>query len=148
MQKRTTTHAEHPMKKILIGALIFFAIVVAPHKAAAGDDSRRDKPLVVMIFDDNCKTWCKQVRPIIDDLHKSYADDAEFAEIDVTFKNLPDAKKKAKELGIGSLLEDTIGNVPMVLVCEQNRLKFTEFVGAKSKDIYEACLKKILAKRG
>jgi len=81
-------------------------------------------------------------------LKKSYADDVDFAEIDVTPDVLQDAKKQAKELGIGGLLPDVTGYVPLVLICSANRKNCKEFVGPKTRDIYEDCLKKILTKRG
>jgi hypothetical protein len=127
---------------------MFGAVAIAPLGAADRDNSQRSKPLVVMIFDKNCKAWCGQVRPMIADLQKGYGDDVEFAEIDVTTPVLSDAKKKAKELGIGDLLEDAVAYVPLVIICESNRKKHNEFVGPKSKEVYEAYLKKVLAKRG
>jgi thioredoxin-like negative regulator of GroEL len=105
------------------------------------------KPLLVMIFDQNCKTWCSQVRPIVADLRKSYSEQVEFAEIDVTQTVLKDAKKQAKELGIGNLLADTVSLVPLVLICGSKRSKdYKEFVGPKTKEVYEEWLKKYLPK--
>ena len=136
------------LARICACVFAFCAIAVLPQCAAEHGGKPVMKPLLVLIFDKNCKAWCSQVRPVVADLQKSYIDDVEFAEIDVTPGVLPEAKKKAKELGIGNLLEDTIGQVPLVLICASARSKdYNEIVGPKSKEIYEDYLKKVLSKR-
>lgn len=115
--------------------------------AADEKNAMQRKPILIMIFDKNCKTWCSQVRPVVADLKKSYETDFDFAEIDVTRSVLDEAKAQAKELGIAGLLPDTLSYVPLVLICEGNRKNHVEFVGPKSRDEYENCMKKIMAKR-
>jgi hypothetical protein len=85
---------------------------------------------------------------MVAELQKSYSEEVEFAEIDVTQDVLKEAKEKAKGLGIESLLPETIGYVPLVLICPADRKNNKEFVGPKKKEAYEDRLKKLLAKRG
>jgi hypothetical protein len=119
-------------------------------RPAAAEDKPAavQQPLCVMLFDDKCKAWCAQVRPMMAELKTRYGDKVEFAEIDVSPSTLQEAKKKAKELRIGSLLADAIGYVPIVIICSPNRKGHHEFMGPKNKDAYEDCLKKLLAKEG
>jgi thioredoxin-like negative regulator of GroEL len=135
------------LTKFFAIAVAFFTTSALPMHAADQGNMPVSKPLLVMIFDQNCKTWCSQVRPIVADLRKSYSEQVEFAEIDVTQTVLKDAKKQAKELGIGNLLADTVSLVPLVLICGSKRSKdYKEFVGPKTKEVYEEWLKKYLPK--
>lgn len=114
---------------------------------AGAENIQYDKPLLVMIFDQNCKTWCSQVRPMVTQLKQAYGEEADFAEIDVTANVLKEASKQAKDLGIGGLLPDMLGYVPLVLICESNRKNYKEFVGPKKLEVYENYLKIVLSKK-
>jgi hypothetical protein len=135
------------LSQIFTFAIVFVAIAVGPLTAADQGSTPAPKPLLVMIFDQNCKTWCSQVRPMVADLKKTYSEQVEFSEIDVTPVVLKEAKTKAKELGIGGLLPDMTAYVPLVLICAPNRRNYQEFVGPKKMDVYEDYLKKLLPKR-
>jgi hypothetical protein len=142
---RQKTVFERIFSALCAAVVAVCAFAFCPSQAADKDKSR---PLLVMIFDQNCKAWCSQVRPMVAELRKGYGEEVEFAEIDVTHEVLKDAKEKAKELGIGGKLGDTIGYVPLVLICSADRKDVKEFVGPKKKEAYEDQLKKLLAKRG
>jgi len=107
----------------------------------------------VLIFDkaEDCKSWTAKIRSTIAELQKTYAKVAEFAEIDVSNidespKAMQAARKKAKGLGIGLLLADAMTCVPLVVITSADRKNYKEFVGPKSKDVYEDYLKDLLSK--
>jgi hypothetical protein len=104
------------------------------------------RPLFVLIFDQNCKTWCATVKPMVEALKPDFDKDVEFAQIDVTQSELKTAKQQAKALRIGGYLADTAELIPLVMIFDGNRKKFTEMVGIKEKGQYEAEIKKMLPK--
>jgi hypothetical protein len=116
--------------------------------AAESDNAPTKRALLVLIFDQNCKVWCSQVRPVVAELQKTYGDQVEFSEIDVTRSVLDQAKEKAKELRIGGYLGDTRDLVPLVMIFSANRHSFRELAGPKRPGVYEEQLKEILSKRG
>jgi hypothetical protein len=113
-------------------------------EATAVEQVRR--PLFVLIFDQNCKTWCAKVKPIVESLKPDFEKDVEFAQIDVTQSELKTAKQQAKELRMGGYLADTSELIPLVMIFDASRKKFTEMVGVKEKGQYEAEIKKMLPK--
>jgi hypothetical protein len=104
------------------------------------------RPLFVLIFDQNCKTWCAKVKPIVEALKPDFEKDIEFAQIDVTQSELKIAKQQAKALRMGGYLADTSELIPLVMIFDGSRKKFTEMVGVKEKGQYEAEIKKMLPK--
>ena len=99
--------------------------------------SDQQKPLVVLIFDKNCKVWCANVRPVVAKLRDAYQDRVDFDELDVTRETLDAAKSKAKELKIGHALEDARSYVPLVMMFSANCKSFQELVGPERR-----CLRK------
>ncbi len=95
-----------------------------------------DKPLVLMIFDDKCKKWCSQVRPILGELKEQYGDKVAFHEIDCSENVLKGANESAKKLGVGGFLAGVLDFVPIVGVFTSKRRLVREIVGAKTKQVY------------
>ena len=136
-----------------VGRTVIFVCLVfmIPQKsivAAEVENDAQQRPLLVLVFDQNCKAWCAQVRPLVSDLQKSYGEKVEFSEIDVTPETMAQSKKKAKDLRILRWLEDVQDLVPLVMIFPGNRHSCKELVGPKTKEIYETQLKEILSKRG
>ena len=104
------------------------------------------RPLFVLIFDQNCKDWCAKVKPVVETLKPGFEKDVEFAQIDVTQSVLKTAKQQAKALRMEGYLADTFELIPLVMIFDENRKKFTEMVGIKDKNQYEAEIKKMLPK--
>src|ERR1700733_12435704 len=117
-----------------VGRTVIFVCLVfmIPQKsivAAEVENDAQQRPLLVLVFDQNCKAWCAQVRPLVADLQKSYGEKVEFSEIDVTPETMAQSKKKAKDLRILRWLEDVQDLVQARLVNWTIRLKMDEQAG-------------------
>jgi hypothetical protein len=103
-----------------------------------------EKPLILMVFDQNCKAWCAKVRPVIAELKQEFSDQSAFAELDVTQNVLKEAKDQAKHLGLGSFVADIQDYVPVVAIFtskdKSTRHLVKEEVGIKSKEAYISVL--------
>ena len=102
--------------------------------------------MVLLIFDQTCKVWCKQVRPVMKELEEQYRDRVGFVELDATESVLADTKKKAKEMGISGYFADAADYVPVVLVFTANRKLVKELPGPKSRKDYESVIQKAIGK--
>ena len=135
-----------------LSALALMASTLVPLSVSAaetlGDDSAalKDKPLVTLIFDQTCKVWCKQVRPVMKELQEQYSGRVGFSELDATDSVLPETKKKAKELGIGGYFSDAADYVPVVLIFTAQRKLVKELPGPKTKEAYQAVIEKAMGK--
>jgi hypothetical protein len=134
--------------RVLVFACLVFTFSQQSLQATEAEPDAEQRTLLVLVFDQNCKAWCAQVRPVVADLQKIYGDRVEFSEIDVTPVAMAQSKKKAKELRILKWLEDVQDLVPLVMIFPSNRHFCKELVGPKTKEIYENQLKEILSKRG
>jgi thiol-disulfide isomerase/thioredoxin len=132
----------------LLSALLvsFAAPAWAAETLSTESTDLKDKPLVMLIFDQTCKVWCKQVRPIMKELQDEYRDRVGFAELDATESVLTDSKKKAKELGIGGYFSDAADYVPVVLIFTANRKLVKELPGPKTRKDYENVIDKAMGK--
>jgi len=107
-----------------------------------------DMPLFVMLFDQHCKVWCTQVRPVLGELQQEYQGKARYAELDTTPAKMKETMKQAKQLEIESYIPDAMGNVPEVLVfTHHGKDLIDEFSGVKAKNIYKASIEKALSKK-
>src|SRR5271170_600375 len=100
--------------------LFVFAILCLcnDHKEAAAQQAvdSAGKVLVVLVFDQNCKAWCSNVRPVMKDLQSAYGEQVAFAELDATDNLVRQTEQKAKELGIRGFFDDARGYVPVVQI--------------------------------
>jgi len=113
-------------------------------QATAKDAEYEEKPLVVLVFDQNCKTWCTRVKPIMSELKQEYGDKVLFAQLDATQSVLPETKKQAKQLGILPFFADFQDYVPVVGFFSSHRKLVKELTGPKSKDEYKVNIDKTI----
>ncbi|CAN5689423.1 hypothetical protein BH10CYA1_BH10CYA1_04020 [soil metagenome] len=118
--------------------------VTAPSIAADLDPEYAGKPLVVLVFDQNCKVWCTKTRPVMAELKQEYSDNVVFGELDSTQSQLPESKKKAKNMGIAEFFADVADYVPVVLVFNSPRKGCKELVGPKTKSDYKLSIEKAM----
>lgn len=108
-----------------------------------------EKVLIVVIYDRSCKKWCEQARPVIKEMAAAYGSDVKVLELDAAPEALPDSKEKAKESGVYNFLRASTDFVPLVgffaANCNERKL-IKQLAGPKSRDVYEAALKKALAR--
>jgi hypothetical protein len=125
-------------RRSFITILFFSIFCVFPCPGKAGDAViiDADKPVVVMIFDDKCKKWCSEVRPILHALKEEYGDKVAFHEIDCSEKVLKAANESARQLGLGHFLGGVIDYVPVVGVFTPKRRLIKEIIGSKSRETY------------
>jgi len=127
----------------LVASVGAFAFSIG-QASCAEEDSK--KVLVLMVFDQNCKKFCKEVRPVLKDLKIAYGDKIVVTEVDVTQSVLSEASKRCKELGVQSFLPAAIDVVPCVGIFNEKRKLRRELVGPKKKQVYakyiDKCLKK------
>jgi hypothetical protein len=133
--------------RIVVAILVAIVTTVFAHSSSQAIEPE-SKILMVLFFDQNCHAWCGAVRPIVAELKKTYSDQVDFVEIDVTQSRLKEAKEAAKELKISSYLSDVSDLVPEVAIFSAKRKICKELVGPKSSEVYENELKNVLRKRG
>jgi thiol-disulfide isomerase/thioredoxin len=129
----------------LAALLCLLAPICATAQATAKDVDYEEKPLVVLVFDQNCKAWCAKVKPIMGELQQEYGDKVLFAQLDATQSVLPEAKKQAKQLGILSFFSDFEDYVPVVGFFSAHRKLIKELTGPKSKDEYKLSIDKAMS---
>lgn len=135
------------MQKFLLALACSFVAVFALNPALATDPpSAEYKPLVVLVFDQTCKAWCSQVRPVIKELQTEYGDRVTFAELDATDSVLAETKKQAKELGLLSWMTDVRDYVPLVAFFDNKRKVVNELLGPKTKKDYKENIEKALSR--
>ena len=128
-----------------IAMLIFW--VATPAMAEEIASPGEVKPLVVLVFDQNCKVWCSKTRPIMAELQKEYGERVTFSELDSTQSQLPESRKKAKELGILGFFSDVADYVPVVVVFSARRALVKELTGPKTKSDYQLNIEKSLIQK-
>jgi thiol-disulfide isomerase/thioredoxin len=137
--------------KLTLAATLLLILFAAPDVVAepntTGTPPASKPVLVVLIFDEGCKTWCQKVRPMMGELKEMFGNQIEVAELDATQDKLKDAEAKAKSLGIAAFLRDSAEWVPIVGVFNPQRKLVKELVGPKGKDTYVSAVKKALAAR-
>src|ERR1700733_11169222 len=104
--------------------------------ARAEDTRAEESPeqaLVVFVFDKSCKISCGRVRSMIRQLREEYAGRVRFIELDVSKDSLPESKKIADSLGIGSYLQESEDWYPAVAFFSANHRMVKELLGTRSK---------------
>lgn len=147
---------------ILVAAMVFLlqpiAVVMAADSSPAAVSSNATtsagsvsvsarKVLVLLMFDQNCKTWCEQVKPLISELEQEYGSQVQFVQMDTSESSLQESKKVAKELGVMSFLAAFGAWVPHVGVFSSASGKMKviqDLQGAKDKSAYIAAIQKAL----
>ena len=128
-----------------VALLCLLAPGCAITQATAKDAEYEEKPLVVLVFDQNCKTWCARVKPIMSELQQEYGDKVLFAQLDATQSVMAETKKQAKQLGILPFFADFQDYVPVVGFFTSHRKLVKELTGPKSKDDYRATIDKAMS---
>lgn len=127
------------VRRLITNVLICTAMCLFGANAALAADAvvDGDRCLVLMLFDDKCKVFCKEVRPILAELKAEYGDRVAFHEIDFSEKIRKAAFETAKQLGVGS---GAVGNmldyIPVIAVYTPKRKLVKEVTGAKDKGSY------------
>lgn len=132
-------------------------LLLQPNICARADDSNgasvaqvspcAKKVLVLLMFDQNCKTWCELVKPLIAELEKEYGAEVQFVQLDTSEEALKESKKVARELGVMSFLAAYGAWVPHVGVFSSAAGKMRviqDLQGAKEKSAYVAAIHKAL----
>lgn len=129
----------HP---VCLAFVLVIAFLAQAGSAEAPIDS--SKVLVVLAFDQNCKKWCTEIRPLMEKLKQQYHDSVAFAELDFTPAELPKTKQLAKDLGLSKTVEDVGDNVPEVLVFASKRRLMKEILRLKPEDTYRKAIDEAL----
>lgn len=95
-----------------------------------------DRTLVLMLFDDKCKVYCKEVRPILKTLKDEYGDRVAFHEIDFSESTKKAGFDTAKQLGVLSSVPDMLDYIPVIAVYTPKRRLVKEITGAKDRPTY------------
>lgn len=101
--------------------------------------------LVVLLYDEHCKTWCEKVRPIMRELKEHYGNKVKVVELNTSHSALKESKKEAKELGVSGFLADYCDFVPYVGMFNRKRKLVKELQGPKEKDTYVQAIDKVLS---
>lgn len=134
------------MIKILLGALFSALLCATALPTLASTPGLGEQPvLVVLVFDQGCKTWCQKVRPLMAELKAQYGTKVDFVELDASPGTLKEAEAKAKELGVFFFLRDSADWVPIVGVFSPQRKLVKELVGPKQKEVYVSVIDKALS---
>jgi predicted DsbA family dithiol-disulfide isomerase len=120
-------------------------------KQGADKQSAADKAavqsLVVLIYDDSCKTSCTIVRPIMKEICTEYCQKVRYVELNTSKESLKESCKTAKEINVHSFLADSSELVPIVGVfCARGGKVIKEIRGAKTRDVYKTAIEKALEK--
>lgn len=110
-----------------------------------------DKVLVVLLHAQSCRTWCKEVRPVLEEIKKDYKDEkVVIHELDITDEQLSDTKDLAKKLGVASFIPAAMDSVPCVGIFTPERRLVGELTGPQKKSTYKKYIDRALkeAKKG
>ncbi len=116
-------------------------------KAAAKDTENNlenGKVLVVLLHAQHCRTWCKEVRPILEEIKKDYGDRLAIRELDITEDTLAKAKAQAKQLGVASFIPAGMDSVPCVGIFSADRHLVGELAGPQKKSTYKKYIEKAM----
>ncbi|HEY9778369.1 MAG TPA: hypothetical protein V6C81_31695 [Planktothrix sp.] len=132
------------VKQLIV--LVAAATSMSAGSAYAAVPTFEGQPLVVLVYDRDCKVWCGQVKPVMKKVKEEFAGkNVEFVDLDTTESVLPDSQKRAKELGIARYVADAQDYVPVVLVFDAKHKLSKQLPGPKSKADYEAAIDKVVA---
>ncbi len=107
-----------------------------------------DRTLVLMLFDDKCKVYCKEVRPILKTLKDEYGDRVAFHEIDFSDNVKKAGFETAKQLGVLSSVGDMLDYIPVIAVYTPRRRLVKEIIGAKDRPTYVKYIESALKQAG
>lgn len=124
------------IRRLFTAVLVCILFLVGNAASAADAVLDGDKTLVLMIFDDHCKVYCKEVRPILQTLKEEYGDRVAFHEIDFSEKTKKAAFESAKQLGVQGSIAAMLDFIPIVGVYTAKRKIVKEISGAKTKETY------------
>jgi hypothetical protein len=92
---------------VRLAALVCLLVPVCSTGEAKGKDvvEGDDKPLVMLVFDQNCKAWCSRVKPMMSEFQQEYGDKVMFAQVDATESVWTESKKQVKQLGVMAIFD-------------------------------------------
>jgi len=118
-----------------------------PADETAQADKVVPNSIVVLIYDDSCKTSCTIVRPLMQDICSEYCHKVRYVELNTSKEKLKESCKLAKDINVHSFLADSSELVPIVGVfCARGGKVIKEIRGAKTRDVYKAAIEKALEK--
>lgn len=125
-------------RRLITNVLAFTVFSLLGTAAAFAADAMLDgdRTLVLMLFDDKCKVYCKEVRPILKTLKEEYGDRVAFHEIDFSDNVKKAGFETAKQLGVLGSIGDMLDYIPVIAVYTPRRKLVREIVGAKNKATY------------
>lgn len=104
-------------------------------------------PVVMAVFDENCKIWCDRVRPVMRALAKEYEGKVVFVELDASDHHLNESKRRARQLGYGRHFVDALEYVPDVMIFDTTRKMVRDLSGPKNKSEYKSAINLALMAR-
>ena len=129
---------------ILLAVLLFS---VKTNSIAKTELPQEGKPMVVALYNENCRISCKLVKPMLKNLSAKYGTQVEFHELNLTKKNPTKSIEKAKKLGVESFVMASASYIPCVGIFNSQKVLVKEIPAKKPKKIYEKYIDKALADR-
>lgn len=129
---------------ILLSGSLCAGSALAQSEKSKSEAGSQDRVLILMVYDDDCKKYCSQVRPILTDLKGLYGERVILRQLNVTQAVLDKTYEEAKELGVGTFLKGVLDYVPCVGVFTRKRKLVKELPGVKKKDVYARYIDKAL----
>lgn len=106
------------------------------------------KPMVVAIYNENCRISCKLVKPLIKELSTKYGTRVSFHELDITKKNPKKSIAEARALGVESFVLASAAYIPCVGIFDSNKVLVKEIPAKKPKAVYIRYIEKALKDSG
>ncbi len=134
-------------RRILLSSLVVLLaliVSVSPMAIAAEEVLDGEKPLVLMVYDQNCKKWCGEVRPILREIKDEFGDKIVLYELDFSEGVMKQSYETARRLGVGSFVKGVIDWIPTVGIFTGKRRLTKELPGKSKKETYVKCIEKAL----
>jgi hypothetical protein len=105
---------------------------------------RKGSLLVVLIYDESCKTSCQVVKPIVKEL--TAQNQVDYEELNTSPTALKATLERARQLKIETFVSDRTEEVPVVGIFTNKNKRLKELVGFKTKEVYRDAIHKALLK--
>jgi hypothetical protein len=130
---------------VLFSTIIAMCLFLCPPALAADKAVDGDKVLVVLLHAQSCRSWCKEVRPVLEDIKKDYkAENVVIHELDITDDQLADTKVLAKKLVVASFIPAAMDSVPCVGIFTPERRLVGSLTGPQKKATYKKYIDRAL----
>lgn len=114
-------------------------------QAAAASNVSTPELLVVLVYDQDCHVTCTKVRPMMQQLTKSYGAKVKFAELNTG--TIPESNKIAESLGVKKFFNDSTDQAPIVGIFNNSGKRIKELQGFKEKDVYQTAIDRALKQK-